>query len=389
MKTLDEGINCHVCGGIILRKISGYEILHKVSSDCKPCATQSDLCICEICGCVQKVVNRLWQKSIDEIYQAYSIYHQAGGSEQQVFVVESGQMTARSERLLAQLAALVALPEEGRILDVGCGNGALLKAFNQIRPRWSLLGTELNEKYKNEVEQIEQVEAMYSVNMPDVVPGRFNLITMIHLLEHIVCPSDFLMKLGDKLEPDGILVLQLPDYTKNPFDLIIADHATHFTIQSLSRLIQSVGFEIINDTFEWIPKETTIIARKSSNKDQKVQPFFNLDQVDLAYQSIQWLHDIIVLARESLKSNKDGLFGTSIAAAWLCEELGEVVKFFVDEDLNRVGTYYLGRPVYEPQNVPEASHVYITLPPALATKVLERIKSPQVTYHLPPPFKWS
>lgn len=382
-------MNCHVCGAKELIRLPGYEMLPKVSSDCKPCSIPGDLCICEVCGCVQKTLDDLWQRSIEEIYRAYSIYYQAGGSEQQVFAPESGRMTARSETLLMHLTEFIELPEEGRILDVGCGNGGLLKSFNKIRPRWSLVGTELNQKYKNEVEQIGGVEAVYTVDKPDMVPGRFDLITMIHLLEHIKCPSEFLMKLANKLEPDGILVLQLPDYTSNPFDLVIADHATHFTVQTISRLIQNLGFEIINNAFELIPKETTIIARRPAADSREKQEFAQLNQIDLINQSLDWLQNTIGLARQSLKSSKSGLFGTSIAATWLCQELGDVVSFFVDEDLHRVGTRYLGRPVYEPKNVPEASQVFIALPPALAARVLERIKKPNVIYQLPPPFQWS
>jgi len=335
-------------------------------------------------------VNHIWQESIDEIYRAYSIYYQAGGYEQQFFAEESGRMTARSESLLTQLTKFVELPEEGRMLDVGCGNGALLKVFNKIRPRWSLVGTELNQKHKKEVEQIDGVEAVYTVDMPNMVPGRFDLITMVHLLEHIKCPSEFLMKLGGKMKPDGLLVLQLPDYTSNPFDLIIADHATHFCVRSISRLIRNLGFEIFNNTFEWIPKETTIIAkRKPAAHCQERQELFQPGQTDLVNKSLDWLHETISLARQSLTSNNTGLFGTSIAATWLCQELGDAVSFFVDEDLHRVGTNYLGRHVYKPENVPEASQVYIALPPALAARVLERIRKPGVTYQLPPPFQWS
>ena len=42
---------------------------------------------------------------------------------------------------------------------------------------------------------------------------------------------------------DGIFSVNVPHYGRNPWDLLIADHASHFDAGSLRRLLQSGGFE--------------------------------------------------------------------------------------------------------------------------------------------------
>ena len=62
-------------------------------------------------------------------------------------------------------------------------------------------------------------------------------MTMIHVLEHIESPFEFLEKLKTHINYDGHLIIAVPDYITNPFDLIIADHASHFSLNTLQNLL--------------------------------------------------------------------------------------------------------------------------------------------------------
>ena len=138
--------------------------------------------------------------------------------EQCVFDAISGNPVSRSARLLERLQSIIELPKRGRLLDVGCGNGALLQVFAAVAPLWSLAGTELNDQYRPVVESIQRVEALYTLELGKI-PGLFNFITVVHVLEHVRDPRTFLSKLCDKLEVGGLLLIQVPDYLQNPFPL--------------------------------------------------------------------------------------------------------------------------------------------------------------------------
>lgn len=386
---LASDLCCNVCSDGGLEIVPGYEMFRRVTSDCKPWPTGGRLCVCRVCGCVQKVIDPAWQSDAEKIYEAYSIYHQSEGAEQTVFDEISGQASSRSARLLEHLQSHVQLPETGRLLDIGCGNGALLRAFAQFAPHWSLVGTELNDKCRPVIESIDGVEALYTCQ-PDKIPGSFNLIMMIHVLEHIFAPRDFIAKLREKLEFDGLLVLEIPDYQQNPFDLLVADHCTHFTVTTITALIEKAGFEIVSVASGWIPKELTIVARKSGNRHMNRVGRMASYTLESTTKCLEWLESVAATAREITSKGVFGLFGTSIAATWLFGELEGLVNFFVDEDPHRVGKTYMGLPVYHPRQVRSNSHVFIALPTRLAESIQTRMETSRFRFscYTLPPFLW-
>ena len=191
---------CHICGHSHLDIFKKYSRFHRVTSDCKPWAQGGNLAICPSCGCVQKLIGAAWQSETDQIYQEYTIYYQSGGEEQATFEQESGLSSSRSEKILKSVNLALSFPDHGKLLDIGCGNGALLRHFNQIFPQWKLSGTELNEKYKKIVESIPNVESLYICDDPDPIKNTFDCITMVHVLEHIIHPEKFLEKICGKLK---------------------------------------------------------------------------------------------------------------------------------------------------------------------------------------------
>lgn len=379
-----SGIRCHVCGELSADMVTGYEVFHRVTSDCQPYHRGGRLCVCRNCGCAQKVMDHAWRAEVNQIYEAYSIYHQSDGVEQAVFDQVSGQASARSSRLLECLRAHVELPDVGRLLDLGAGNGALLRTFGRFWPLWSLVGSELNEKYRQDVESIDKVEALYTC-APAVIPGTFNVISMVHVLEHIPGPRGFLAGLWDKLEWGGLLVIEIPDYQQSPFDLLIADHCTHFTVATATESIHAAGYDVVRIATDWIPKELTVVARKTEQKQWNRTGIPASDSFDSVVGCLQWLNSIVAAALEISKAGNLGLLGTSIAATWLFGELGNSVSFFVDEDPHRAGKTFMGRPVHHPSEVPAGSHVFIAMPTKLAEVVRQRVTkyASGAEYHLP------
>src|SRR6266496_853917 len=142
---------CHLCGSEDLQLAPAFATFHRVTSDCKPWPAGGRLARCCACGLVQTVVEPAWQTEADRIYAGYTIYHQSGGKEQNIFPGGGGGKP-RSEGVIAALREAVALPDGGRLLDIGCGNGSFLSAWSRLVAGWSLCGSEVNEKYKAQIE---------------------------------------------------------------------------------------------------------------------------------------------------------------------------------------------------------------------------------------------
>lgn len=369
-QNIPEPASCHVCGAAALEAVPGYETFRRVTSDCKPWPAGGRLCVCAACGVVQKAVDALWRDEAAAIYANYEVYHQSGGVEQAVFS-PGGAAAARSVRVVEALSRNHALPARGRLLDIGCGNGALLRAFHDAAPDWTLAGLELDDRNRAAVESIPGVEALYTGGPADA-PGAFDVVTMIHALEHIPDPQQYLESIKQKLKPGGLLVLEQPHYIENPFELLIADHCSHFSSGTLKNLLIAAGFETTYLSTDWIPKEITVIGRKSKDIE-KNEPVNSACSHNAATACLKWLEGVKTAALTAAGASPIGIFGTSIAATWLFAELEGRADFFVDEDPARAGRTFMGRPVYAPAAVPAGCRVFLPLLPAAADGILHRL----------------
>jgi SAM-dependent methyltransferase len=381
---------CHLCGHALVEPVAEFAALRRVTSDCKPWAAGGWLGVCRACGGVQKRMDAAWRAEIERVYREYSIYHQSGGTEQSAFSAETGQGKARSERIVERVVQSGLAADRGRLLDVGCGNGALLRAGSQQLAGWSLVGTEINDKYQATVEAIPGVERMH-VGGAGEVPGQFDLVTLVHVLEHIESPAAFLESLRPKLTPGGRLLVEVPHYEANPFDLLIVDHSTHFSASVLRGVAERAGYQPALLATDWVAKELTLVAHPAvaalSARGEEGGVFGKVR--DELRERIAWLAQVAGQARALASRGSFGLFGTSIAAVWLFGELDGRVDFFVDEDPTRVGRTCFGRPVLAPQQAPAGSRALMALPPVIAERVRARLapQCPNLEFHVPPPIR--
>jgi hypothetical protein len=76
-----------------------------------------------------------------------------------------------------------------------------------------------------------------------------------------------------------------------------------------------------------------------------------------------------------------GLFGSAIAATWLYQGMSDRVRFFVDEDPQRVGRTHLGLPILSPEQVPAEADVFVGVSPTISGKLMARLQSSRGCYH--------
>ena len=370
--------SCHICKGQ-LDEFKNFSDLYQVTSDCRPWRKDGHLCICQKCGIVQKPVTRQWKRDAEDIYNCYEMYKQAGGLEQSIFDQSSGANEVRSRKIVSWLFD-IGLPQTGTLLDIGCGNGAFLKAFSYVYPNYELAGLELDEKNKDELESINGVKKLYIGNV-DVLDKCFDVIVMVHALEHIPDPVKYLISISKKLKEGGYLFVEVPHLEKSPFDILIADHCTHFDLESIRKVAQKSGYEPVKTASDYIPKELSLFFKWSGDQNgQKIGIFFdgskNLKKRKLSVnENILWLLKFINEGERL--SGEVGIFGTSISATWLATSLGNKVSFFVDEDVNRIGRTHLGKPIYSPNNIQmdSTNNILMPLREDIASKICKRYET--------------
>jgi SAM-dependent methyltransferase len=378
--------SCQICGQYGLREFPRFRDLARVTSDSRPWSAGGRIAVCSECSAVQKLIEPAWLGEIGHIYKSYAIYNQAGGKEQPIFAGNGTPPRPRSRSLIKYLESKARLETRADVLDFGCGTGAALRTYSEFHSEWTLYGAELSTKSIALLKAIPGFTELFTC-APKDIPLRFDLITLIHALEHVLDPVGILEQLSTRLQGEGILFVQVPDGGKNPYDLVIADHLLHFTLETLRLASDRAGIEIIELTDGVLPKELSLVGRQGARVTSAVDFPDSKPAVERVGSQIDWLCAQIASAIEICDSNpRFGIFGTSISATWLAGVIGDRVSFFVDEDPDRAGRQHMGREVFSPDRISDNSDIFVPLIPDVAASVVARLSRPTVRFHAPPRF---
>ncbi|HZI32493.1 MAG TPA: class I SAM-dependent methyltransferase [Candidatus Binatia bacterium] len=138
--------------------------------------------------------------------------------------------------------------KQPRVLDVGCGRGLLLRAFQ--RNGCDVTGTEFSDdacRFAREVLKLPvRVGLLHELNFPD---RSFDIVVMWHVLEHVSDPRPTLAEVSRILRPGGIFLVAVPNFgspearlTKAGwFHLDIPRHLSHHTRASLTQALAVAG----------------------------------------------------------------------------------------------------------------------------------------------------
>lgn len=364
---MTEQSRCAVCESDILVGIDGFERLPRVTSDTKPWPAGGSLVVCHSCGAIQKPADERWRAETAIIYRNYEIYHLSGVSDQPVFN-DNGVPEPRARRIVDAVLRNAALPAKGALLDIGCGNGAALAEFSRALPAWRLYGSELSDKNLAGLRRIRNFVKLYTCPV-DRIDQTFSVISMVHALEHMPEPLAALNDAVMRLDQTGTIMVEVPDVETSPFDLLVADHRMHFSRATLGHLCSRAGLEPRVLTNELQPKEITLVACRARCKPVAIDP---REGMRIARSSMAWLSKVVAAVQSTAAKGKIGIFGTAVAGMALYEAVKDNVAFFVDEDRNRVGCDFDGRPILHPQNAPQHVPIILALAPQAAAKVSAR-----------------
>lgn len=178
---------------------------------------------------------------------------------------------SHSKMMLNILMENVFLPEQGNVIDIGCGKGNFLFEFSKAKPKWKLNGIEIS---KNAL-----IHARQKLPQADLQDGlfkndfdkKFNLVIALNVLEHLEDPLDFLKDVVSILEENGNVLLDVPNFKVNPADLFVYDHLIHFTKETLENLLTISGLKII----KIIESENRVPLFAICTKSNKKEEIFN------------------------------------------------------------------------------------------------------------------
>jgi 2-polyprenyl-3-methyl-5-hydroxy-6-metoxy-1,4-benzoquinol methylase len=336
-----------------------------VTSDSKPCPLGAEVFACNTCGHLQKHFDERTKKQVEETYATYAPHHLSQGHEQPIFVPGIGPRP-RTYHTLAQCQSL--LPAKGRLLDVGCGNGAVLRSAGMLLPGWDLHGFDLNDKHRDEVLKLPGVSGFTSGSLAKLPPVKFDLIVLWHTLEHIPDASASLRELRNLLAPSGLLLIQVPDLARTPFDLLVIDHASHFTFESLATLCRRVGFGVKQDGTSWIHNCLTVMLAA-----QAADPAIPAPAIP-PRSYLSWVNETIQRFETATRDADYALFGTGMASIALLRQLSRRPVCVMEEDEHRWGGKLDGIAIRPPAEAPAGLKVIMPFNPSTGSAIADRLQ---------------
>jgi SAM-dependent methyltransferase len=122
------------------------------------------------------------------------------------------------------------------ILDVGCGNGSILRYLN-ARGYSNLHGLEMSQ-YAIQRLRKDGIQMRYGV-LPSIPlrDAAFDAVIASQLLEHIIRRRTLLKEIRRILKPGGKLFVFVPDDCLGPIDE--REHVVKFNAQSLRKLLET------------------------------------------------------------------------------------------------------------------------------------------------------
>lgn len=129
-----------------------------------------------------------------------------------------------------------------RVLDVGCGNGSLLRALGVHWPDAQLMGCDPSrESIAQGFGDGLKLWTGTASNLPEDVSA--DLVIAVNVIEHTIDPIAFLTALRAALEPEGLLVIVCPDGGRPGLDLLFVDHVFSFSREHVGTLLARAGLQ--------------------------------------------------------------------------------------------------------------------------------------------------
>ena len=162
----------------------------------------------------------------------------------------------------------------GKLLDVGAGGGEFTYVSSQLG--FDSTGIEPNIGYSNYAK--DQYQANVKTGQLADVDGKFDVITMFHVMEHIPDPIKTFKKLYDLLNEDGFLFIEVPNiesFSQSPGNTFFKAHIHYF---SAVTLIACASQYFVSADLDNSGNNISILFnRRSSSKDFELPKKLNID----------------------------------------------------------------------------------------------------------------
>ncbi|MCK0130381.1 class I SAM-dependent methyltransferase [Flavobacteriaceae bacterium F08102] len=163
-------------------------------------------------------------------------------------IIEFIYQTVRRVTLRQKLRLINRVAIQKSVLDIGCGTGDFIKVCENAG--WNAVGIEPHEGAR----KIAQNKCNGTVHASiEHIETQFDVVTMWHVLEHVVDLEYYLEQLTRLVKPKGSLIIAVPNYRSDDakhygaywaaYD--VPRHVWHFSQESIQQLFKERPFTLV------------------------------------------------------------------------------------------------------------------------------------------------
>lgn len=200
-------------------------------------------------------------KELGDYYEEKYYQNESAGYRKSYSELEANVINLRVMQRAAMARSFMGSTSNGRILDVGCGEGFALSHFHALG--WQVSGIDFS---RAGVEQMNPhclpfvQQGDIFLQLEHLISGneKYNIVWLSNVLEHVLDPVLLLNSLRQLIEPDGLLVVTVPNdgniYHESLFEsgdiphrfwIAIPDHISYFTKESLNRIATATNWDCL------------------------------------------------------------------------------------------------------------------------------------------------
>lgn len=388
LETNDIAFNCPVCGSPDFERIFPLYKGDTVSSDFNVIkdAVLDNRC-CKDCGLIFNAKGT--RGFTEEFYKnSYKLMLRKENAEIQSFAAK--KPISQAERSCQIMLEMIQLPDSGKILEIGAGKGDFLGFFAKSYNDWDITAFEPSQSYdvlKERYPDWNIVQSDYD-HFP-LEEGTYDVVVALGVLEHVTNPLDMLKWAFNGLKENGKFFIRVPNFGKNPNDLLCVDHLSKLSVDSIKNIAGAAGFEIMEARELGVPVFTVLVK---TGQTLPLENFFE-SNVELAEKNSEFVTrslEAVLQCRNSAKEKNEnfGIFGMASPALFapLYYDFDpKEITAYIDENKTIWGSEVHGCPVGGLEYMVEQNikHVAIVISPVYIEQVSQKLRKLAVNIYTP------
>lgn len=199
-------------------------------------------------------------------------------------MAETGMEVAETDRFLEAFRRYA--PPKGRVLDIGCGTGSVMKYLRDIG--YDVMGVDANPAAVEVARKqgFEVIEGRFEEGMFE--DEAFDIIVTRSVLDHASEPSTLLATMTNILKPGGVLACEVPNVgrviRRSAFGGFSPHHLTYWATPTLRYALTLQGMDVIGGFEE---SYIAMFAQKAEKGEDVIEPVPPSDtDIDEAFEAV-------------------------------------------------------------------------------------------------------